>query len=160
MGKRIYCSCHPTWLPCKTSFSRRVYVKSLCYEYQNSFILKFEPFTITKIWHWDLLWKRDIEETFSCGLLKSLLLIWVCEILPKNRKENCKSKRLSIQVPRPIRSFMRGVAGWSCSPHNLIYSIRLTCMFSNLSQDSLANRGHIIRYLWLISISGITLILA
>ena len=69
MGKRIYCSCHPTWLPCKTSISRRVYVQSLCYEYQNSFILKFEPFTITKIWHWDSLWKRDIKETFSCGLL-------------------------------------------------------------------------------------------
>ena len=22
MGKRIYCSCHPTWLPCKTSICK------------------------------------------------------------------------------------------------------------------------------------------
>ena len=24
MGKRIYCSCHPTWLPCKTSIIMQI----------------------------------------------------------------------------------------------------------------------------------------
>ena len=45
------------------SISWQVYVQSLCY--QNSFILKSEPYTITKIWLWDSLRKRDIKETFG-----------------------------------------------------------------------------------------------
>ena len=45
-----------------TSISSRVYVRSLCYEYQFSFILKLEIITITKISHLDSLWKRDRGE--------------------------------------------------------------------------------------------------
>ena len=52
------------------SISRRVYVRSLCYDYQFSFILKLELITITKIWHLDSLWKRD------WGELRRGLLYW------------------------------------------------------------------------------------
>ena len=50
------------------SISRLVYRRSLCYDYQFSFILKLELITITKIWQLDSLWKRDWGE-FRRGLL-------------------------------------------------------------------------------------------
>ena len=45
------------------SISRRVYVRSLCYEYQFSLTLKSELITITKISHLDSLWKRTEENS-------------------------------------------------------------------------------------------------
>ena len=47
-------------------------MRSPCYENQFSFILKLELTTITKISHWDSLWKRD------WGELGSGLLVKIC----------------------------------------------------------------------------------
>ena len=62
--------------PQSLSLSGRVYVRSLCYEYQFSFILKWELITTTEISHWDSFWKR-LRGTWKwyTGVLKEIYLI-------------------------------------------------------------------------------------
>ena len=66
------------WAICKfssASISKRVYMRSLCYENQFSFILRFELITImiTTILHSDSLWKRGWVELGN-GLLRWVFL--------------------------------------------------------------------------------------
>ena len=67
-----------------SSFSRRVDVRSLCYKYHLSFILKLELIAIRKISLLDSPWKRNRRELGN-GLLNSHQLVWfqmcVCHFL-------------------------------------------------------------------------------